>query len=211
MNATIGYELRKNLIQFLLIGALGAVVAFLVDDAKRRADAGEETRRKDREAAERRRRSAVDLATSLLARLDETYADVKRTRRAVRRTPGSELSRDAYIDIVVSLIDGEKAEFEKLWHEMRDLQDLMPELRNVWPSVNAMEDYLRPMEDEMESILQQTRVFDAATLRKLSGFRAKTVDSISTFSKFRDHYHEARHGLVVLIASRRSGTPAASV
>jgi hypothetical protein len=94
----IVFELRRYFIQFLLIVALGAVVAFLVDDAKRRAATMEEKRRKRQDAAERERQYAIDTVTSLLNQFDAIYRAVKRKRRSLRLVSLSDPTKENNVD-----------------------------------------------------------------------------------------------------------------
>jgi ABC-type transport system involved in cytochrome bd biosynthesis fused ATPase/permease subunit len=73
-NGSIAFELRKYVIQLLLIVALGAVVASVAESLKQR-----------REAADHERQYAVDTLTSLLDRLDRIYRAVKWTTSEVPR------------------------------------------------------------------------------------------------------------------------------
>ncbi len=127
---TINFELRKYFIQFLLIVALGAVVAFVVDGLKRKAEGEERERQRKAEGEERERQYAIDTLTSLLDRLDAIYQEVKRERRKFRLVDMTTLSKQEYVDAVAKLSD-DKQDVERLWRDIEVLKRWLPELEPV--------------------------------------------------------------------------------
>ena len=91
---TLSYELRRHVIQFLLVGAVGAVVTIIIDDWKRR----EEDRRQAQAQADRVREYTTELVTSLLRQLEIVYREVKRTRQSLRLVSNAPLSKRQYMD-----------------------------------------------------------------------------------------------------------------
>lgn len=201
---TIAFELRKYIIQFLLIVALGAVVAFLVDAAKRRAESADEAQQKQRDAVDRERQYATDTVTSLLDRLDATYMKVKRTRRTLRLVSISHLTKENYVN-EMSKLSEDKEDVEKLWRDIEALEPWLAELSPAKPNVKRMEKYLNSLEDEWERIAPEPNdKFQAEQLQFLKGFRAKQATGESDFQRFRTPYYEARSVLIALIAKRRT-------
>jgi hypothetical protein len=201
---TIAFELRKYIIQFLLIVALGAVVAFLVDYAKRRAESAEEDRRKEREAADRERQYAIDTVTSLLDRLDAIYRAVKRKRRSLRLVSISDLTEQDYVNDMSKLSE-DKEDVEKLWRDIEALEPWLAELNPAKPCVKSMEKYLNLLEDEWERVAPEPDdSFQAEHLQFLKGFRAKQATGESDFQRFRTPYYDARSALIALVAKRRT-------
>jgi hypothetical protein len=140
---TIGFELRKYLIQFLLLVALGAVVAFIVDDTNRRINNAEEVRRDARDRADRERQSAIDVVTLFLDRLGAIYREVKRKRHVLRLIPEEKLTKARYVERA-SELHTDKQALEVLWQDIETSARWLPELAPIWPHVKKMEDYLRP-------------------------------------------------------------------
>ena len=201
---TVAFELRKYLIQFLLIVALGAVVAFLVDDMKRRAEHADEARRTEREADDRERQYEIDTVTSLLGRLDAIYRAMKRKRRLLRLVATEDLSKQAYID-AMSKLSEDKEEVEKLWRDIEVLERWLPELARIRPRIKSMEDYLDALEDEWEKVgSTPDDQFQSKSLKALRGFKAKWNAPESTFQRLRDPYYEARSHLIALLANKRA-------
>jgi DNA repair exonuclease SbcCD ATPase subunit len=220
-NDGIAFELRKYLIQFLLIVALGAVVAFVVDGLKRKAESEERDRQRKAESEERdrqrkarseerERQYAIDTLTSLLDRLDEIYREIKRERRQLRVLDMKTMSKQEYVRAGAQLSD-DKQEVEKLWRDIEVLERWLPELEPVRPSVESMEKYLNPLETEWENVGSTTdEDFDAESLGHLRAFYVKWSDPESTFGVFREHYRKARSDLMSLLANERTGRGLAS-
>lgn len=203
-NDTIAFELRKYLIQFLLIVALGAVVAFVVDGLKRKADSEERERQRKARSKERERQYAIDTLTSLLDRLDEIYRRIKRERRQLRVVDMKTMTRLEYVRAGARLSD-DKQEVEKLWRDIEVLERWLPKLKPVRPSVESMERDLNPLETEWESVGSTAdEDFDAESLSHLRGFYVKWNDPESTFGVFREHYRKARSDLMRLLANERT-------
>lgn len=206
---TIDFELRKYLIQFLLLVALGAVVALILENAKQRASDEDERRRKDREASERERQTAIDIVTLLLDRLGTIYREVKRRRHAWRLVPEATFTKARYVEATLEL-HADKQALEVLWQDIRTNARWLPELDSIWPGVEKMEDYLRPIEDEVERARETPdSEFMIASQEVFIGFLAKARAGESTFGTFRALHHEARAGLVDVLADkrRRSDSP----
>jgi hypothetical protein len=208
-DGTIDFELRKYFIQFLLIVALGAVVAYVVDVLKRRADDKAEERRKDREKADRERQYAIDTVTSLLDRLDAIYSAVKRKRRLFRLVAMQDLTKPDYVNAMSKLSD-DKQDLDQLWREIDVLEHWLPELKSVRPSVKSMvksmERYLGPLEEEWEKVAPAPDdEFQAESLEALKRFFSKWSSKESDFKRFRTPYYKARKNLTNLLANKRTG------
>lgn len=205
---TISFELRKHLIQFLLLVALGAVVAFIVDDTNRRNTNAEEERRKQKETAERERQSAIEIVTLLLDRLGEIYREVKKERYSMRLISEVELTKGRYVEVIKAL-HADKQALEILWQDIQTNAGWLPELTPIWPRVEQMEAYLRPIENEAELVRETPESdFSVASQRELTAFTAKWKSGESSFPKFRELHHQARAGLIDVLASLRRGVRA---
>ena len=193
VDGSIEFEFRKYIIQFLLIVALGAVVAFVAESLKQR-----------REGADRERQYAVDTLTSLLNRLDLIYRSVKGTRRRFRVIGMKDLDKTAYVGAMSKLSD-DKQEVEQLWRDIEVLEGWLPDLGPVRPLVKRMENYLGPLEDEWEAVgLIPDDKFRAESQKALEGFYVKWDTKKSTFRQFREPYYSARRALMTLLASKRT-------
>ena len=201
----MSFELRKYLIQFFLLVALGAVIAYVVDDTNRRTADAETKRREDRDRADRERQSAIDVVTALLSRLGEIYGDVKRERHLLRLVPLEDLSKQGYVASMRWLHD-EKQALEDLWKDMEAYGEWLPELIPLGQLVKEMETYLRPLENELEAVKRlPDATFQATSRTELMGFLAKKYVPTSTFHVFRSLEHRARAGLVELLSTERTG------
>jgi hypothetical protein len=190
-NGTIEFELLKLIIQFLLIIALGAVVAVGVEVVKRRLES---------EASQRQ--YEVDTLTSLLAQLDELYREVRRERRSLGlQIP---MSYKKYNKGMRRLND-RKQGLEHLWRdEMQVLENWLPAIHGTWSYVKEMEDYLGRMEDEWKAVARAPNERLNAPLTELSAFLA-TGRSDSNFADFRGPYLTARRVLVESLSVQRTG------
>jgi len=191
---TIAFELRKYLIQFLLIVALGAVVAFLVDEMKRRAEVREEGRRHKREADDRERQYAIDTVRSLLERLDAIYRRVKRTRQrlGIQSEHRSDNSDDMW-----DLRD-EDEDLEQLAKDIEVYAGTVQGLVTVRPCVEAMDEYLGECWSEYKKG-PHVREGSSGFGKRLSMFVASPRSGGSDFQVFSDKYHRARSELVRLL------------
>jgi hypothetical protein len=191
---TIEFELRKYLIQFLLIVALGALVAFLVDEMKRRAEAREEVRRNKREADDRKQQYAIDTVKSVLERLDSTYRRVKRTRQRLGIRPGHRPDTE---DDMWALRD-EQEDLEQLAKDIEVYEGTVRVLEPVRPSVEAMEAYLGRCWSEYK---RDPHIEEGASRfgTRLSMFVASPRSGNSDFQVFSGRYHIARGKLVELL------------
>jgi hypothetical protein len=188
-NGTIGFELIKFFIQFLLIVALGAFVAVSVETFKRRLD-----------SEDRRRQYEIDTLTSLLDRLDNLYQAVKRERHALSVIQFSQLTYEDYT-ARMSLLREIKQDAEKIWREMKGLE-WIPGLERVWVEIQKMENRLDPAESEWESIARGGDAdaavgphFKVEQLRELGRFR-------SGENYLGTPYYKARTMLIELLAER---------
>ena len=193
VSGTLEFELLKYFIQFLLIVALGAVVAFTVEIVKARS--------------ERRTRNLqyeIDTVTSLLDRLDANYRAVKRRRRLLRVQDLKQMRKPEYVD-AISRLSGDKEEIEKLWRDVEVLEEWMPELGPVRSEIKKMEKYLNALETEWEnSGSTRDDAFEAESQVALVGFRKKWDVDGSTFIRFRGPYYAARGRLIVQLADKRA-------
>jgi hypothetical protein len=200
---TTSFEFRKYLIQFLLLVALGAVVAFIVEDTNRRITNKQEDRRKEEEEEERERQSAIDIVTELLDRLGEIYRRVKKLRYSIRLVPEAGLTKRSYLEAINEL-HAEKQALEVLWQDIQTNARWLPDLAPIWPQVEEMESYLRPIETEAAGARDTPDAgFSAASQPEFMAFLAKWKSGQSSFPKFRGLHQRTRAGLVDLLASLR--------
>lgn len=195
----LAFELRKYLIQLLLITALGAVVALLAYEY-----------RAMREASDRGRQYTIDSIASVLGQLDAIYRKVKRTRRLLRLSHSRGLNRQAYTDAMLEL-DEEQQDLEQLSGEIAVLVRRLPELGRTSASdlgviaeaVESMEGYLRPLWREYEDVAAMSDDdFRQADLKKLGAF---VLRAGGDFYQFSANYHNARKRLIGLLADSRIG------
>lgn len=192
------FELRRYLIQFLLLVALGAEVAFLGDRMKRRAEEREAERRRKREAADRKQQFAIDTARSLLDRLDATYRRVKRTRQRLGFRPGHRSDNESDM---WDLRD-EQEDLEQLAKDIEVHAVTIPDLSSVRGHVAAMDNYLGRCWSEYKKgppVEQGATDFG----ERLLMFVASPKSGGSDFQIFSADYHSARRDLIVLLNPAR--------
>lgn len=138
---TLEVEAGTRLLQFLFVGFLGALVAFLIDSLKER-----------REQSERHREFAVKEVRELLQALDETYRAVKRERRHLRLKTGYDVDQPIastdYLSAMAS-IDELELQFEALRLTAEVLQDQIGG-SGVKRSIKKMDAYLGTLQTEVE-------------------------------------------------------------
>ena len=196
VNGTMEFELRKSLIQFFLIVALGAVVTFLADYVKRQ-----------REAADRQREYITETVRSLLGRLDDSYRAVKRTRRSLRLLDIETMTKEAYVDRM-SKLSLDKEDIETLWRDMDELSSGLEGLTKVQPAVRSMEAYLNRLEDEFEDTAPEPDdVFNTDRLDRLKRFLPKWKTGESDFHLFRTDYYRARSALIDMLPTSKPVRP----
>jgi hypothetical protein len=198
----LSFELRKYLMQFFLITALGAVVAILVYEYQRR-----------RASSDRERQYTIDAVASILAQLDAIYRRVKQTRRLLRLSQARGLKRQAYVDAMLKL-DEDQQDLEQLVREMTVLQQRMPglessratELGRTRDAVKEMEDYLGLLWSEHEKVAAMSDDdFMRADLPRLNEFVERVKTGRSDFQLFNGKYHCSRAMLIELLADSRIG------
>jgi hypothetical protein len=193
-NGTIEFELRKFGVQFLLIVALGALIALGVDIIKRKFDSDAH-----------RLQYEIETLTSLLARLDEVYREVKRERRLLGATQLSKVKYEDYTAIMLRLSD-RKNDIERIWRDMEAQQNWIPDLAKIRPFAYKMEEYLGKLEKEWEDVASLPELnFKIEQLKELLRFRAKAGDSAFDFYGLRTPYYEARKALIESISTKRTG------
>lgn len=193
------FELRKYSIQFLLITALGAVVAALLYEY-----------RKGREESDRERQYTIDSVASVLGQLDAIYRRVKTTRRLLRLSQSSGLSKQAYFDAMLKL-DDDQQDLEQLGREIEVLQERLPDLGQTLAAVKRMERYLGKLWKEHEDVAALSGdEFEPADLQRLNAFAARVKTGRSDFHRFNGQYHRSRETLIGLLADSRIGVQPAT-
>jgi membrane protein implicated in regulation of membrane protease activity len=199
----LSFELRKHLIQFFLVTALGAVVAVLVYEYRTR-----------REASERQRQYAIDSIASVVELLDAIYRRVKRTRRLLRVSQSPGLRKHEYVDAMLKL-DDDQQNLEQLARELAVLQKRLPRLGPTRASdlgrardgVKSMERYLGKLWSEYENVARMSEEdFEEARLERLTAFLVRVRSGQSDFHLFNGRYHKAREMLIGLLADSRIGS-----
>jgi hypothetical protein len=190
-NGTIEFELLKLIIQFLLIVALGAVVAVGVETVKRRMDS---------EASQRQ--YEVDTLTSLLAQLDEIYREVRRERRSL----GLQIPMTyKYYNKAMRHLNDRKQDIEHLWRdEMQVFEKWLPAIQGIWRRVKEMEDYLGRMEDEWKDVARapDERLNAPLPSSRHSWLRHEETIPVSATLVF--HTHAVRNILVDSLSTKRT-------
>jgi membrane protein implicated in regulation of membrane protease activity len=203
----LSFELRRYLIQFFLVTALGAVVAIVVYEYKKR-----------REESDRQRKYTTDSVASVLGQLDAIYRRVKRTRRLLRLSRSRGLEKQAYIDAMLKL-DEDQQDLEQLFREIMVLERRLPDLgrgrdadlrrarlRRARDAVRTMEGYLGDLWSEHEDVAAMSdKEFKGADLQRLNAFVLRVKTGGSDFHRFNGEYHRSRETLIELVADSRIG------
>ena len=207
-SGTIEFELLKFIIQFLLIVALGAVAAIVVEAEKRRMD-----------AAASDHQYAVDELTSALERLDTVYRRLKQVRFSYAIHPLPTTYED--YEKKMSRLRAKKQDLEELWRDLQARTPFLPVgVEDVRCRVEAMEKYFDPLEKEWKAVADsvQSQDYDQEALHQFKLFRTRSnsgekSDSRSRLEKsgfpaFRDQYYATRKALIDLISTLRTGRTA---
>jgi hypothetical protein len=198
----VSFELRKHLIQFFLVTALGALVGVVVYE-----------RRQRREAAERERQYVVDSISAVLRQLDATYRSVKKTRRLLRLPWSRGPDREAYVDATLKL-DEDQQDLEQLKRELETLERLARDvhpiraarLRQARNAVALMEKYLGAIWKEHERVAKLSDdEFTQHGLPLINAFVARAATRKSGFPAFNTQFYVARDKLLELLAEGRLG------
>jgi hypothetical protein len=181
---SVDFELRKQLIQFLVIIALGAIVTFLVEYIRRRA-----------EQRARKRQYEIDVASSFLERLDSIYRRVKNSRQ-----------RLGFIGPHVEIRKLRK-EMWRMRAEMEDLEQLDKDIEVQVEAIRglvAVRDEVKIMDGYVgERWKEYRKNHDVAGEEspsfgdKLSSFVADSAQG--DFSTLGSSYHKARRVLVEML------------
>jgi hypothetical protein len=181
---SLPFEFRRYLIQFLLVAALGAVVTFLIDYLKTRA-----------ERREQERQYRTSTLTSLLERLDLIYQRVKQTRQRLGIGPGH---RADNADEMWGL-RAEQQDLEQLRNDLEFHKLMFPELDHVHRQVGAMEKYLGRVWSEYKMEFQGAQVSEGSFGKRLRMFVESWKTGDSDFPNFSFYYHDARKVLLNLL------------
>lgn len=191
---TLEYELRKHIIQFLLVTATGALIAYIVDWAKSRAL-----------RIELQRQYRSEAVRNLLDGLDDCYRNVKLARRLFRLIPIESLSLERY-DERLLLLNEQQQNLEQLRRDIEALEQRIPELTQLIPRISQMEKYLSSIWTERETVIG-AGTCELVDAPRLHSFRAHaTKDRKSDFNpNFGDPYRAVRIALVRLLGNTLSG------
>ncbi len=183
-SSTIQFEYRKLLVQFLLITAVGALIAVLFDRVKHRLD-----------AAARRRQYTAQIITSILKDLDGVYRDVKLTRRLLRLSP--DVASDEHKERLLAL-NAAQQDLEQLLNDVEAYTRRVPTLTSILEPVDRMNKYVRSIWSEWEKADQQAGGrTDVSRMPKLASFVAHaSTNPTSDFVTFRRSYKDARQNLI---------------
>jgi hypothetical protein len=221
----VSSELRKSVIQFLLVTALGALVGINVYEYRSRREAAERERQHDREAAERERQHdreaaerenqrALDSVTSVLNELDSKYRSVKKIRRLLRLEQARGPTREAYDEALLKL-DEEQQDLEQLVREVEVLKEQSSNparkahLAATRGAIKGMEDYLGGLWSEAEDVAARSDdQFEHVDLTRMNAFLARVATGKSDFHEFNGNYRDARRNLIELLAESRDRSAA---
>ena len=183
---TIGYEVAKNLAQFLTVSLLTAVVAAVVSVLQRR---GEERRRSLDAYDEALRRLRADIT--------EAYRGVKRARRVLRAAAGPldaglPLPLDEY-RAQMEVINDFQLDFEEAREAARNLEDGRVDAKDLAGQLRKVEKYLHELVDEYsdENRALVAGSTSAASLERLARFVARRKEG----GDFRDEIASRVHGV----------------
>jgi hypothetical protein len=192
---SLDFELRKQLIQFLVIVGLGAIVAFLVESIRIQAEQRAQGRQDEAERRERERQYEIDVASSFLERLDAIYRRVKNSRQLL-----GFLGPHAEARKVRKEMWRMRAEMEDLEQLDKDIEVHDKAIRGlvvVRNEVKIMDRYVGERWKEYRSIHDVTEEESPSFGDKLSSFVADPAQG--DFSTFDSSYHKARRVLVEML------------
>jgi len=199
----MGFELRKQLIQFLVIVGLGAIVAFLVESIRRQAEQRVEFTRKLAERRARERQYVIEVVSSFLERLDSIYRRVKNSRQRLGL-----LERQAKSRKVQKEMWRMRAEMEDLEQLDKDIEVQLEAIRglgDVREEVKYMDGYVgarwKEWWKEYRSIHDVIGEKSLSFGPKLSDFVADFDSAGADFPKFASSYHKARGILVKMLTA----------
>ena len=195
---TTAFEFRKLLIQFLLIVALGAVVAFFVEIARLRISNNEQERQ-----------YSIEEVSAILVQLDTIYRRVKQDRHKMMIASGHDMDQDWYDGSMVTLREA-KQDLEGLWRDVEARSGwLLVPLTDVEQGIKNMERYFDPIEGEWEAQMgephQPGGLFDQSRHPKFGQFRARSRSGGSSWPEFRNQYYICRERLIAILAMLRTG------
>jgi hypothetical protein len=185
---SLSLDIRRHLIQFLLVVALGAVATFLVDYLKKRA-----------EQREGDRRYRFDTIKSLLDRLDSIYRRVKHTRQRLGFRPGHRADNE---DEMWNLRE-EQEDLEQLGNDIETHERAFRGLNAARAQVDAMDAYLSRCWSEYKRDTRAESTSPTAFGERLTMFVESPKSGDSDFPQFSRSYHEARRVLVELLVPAR--------
>lgn len=190
---SLSLDVRRHLIQFLLVVALGAVATFLVDYLKKRA-----------EQREGDRRHRVDTIKSLLDRLDSIYRRVKHTRQRLGIKPGHRADNEHEM----WNLREEQEDLEQLANDIETHETGFRSLRSARAEVDEMDKYLSRCWSEYKKESRAESTSPTSFGERLTMFVESPKSGDSDFPRFSRSYHEARRILVRLLvpAPRRAFT-----
>jgi hypothetical protein len=190
-------EFRTRLIDFFLVVALGAVVAFIVEQVKRRTE--------QRERWHEYRAAAI---TSILNDLDSIYKRVKRTRQVLGVVPRY---HPANVEELWNLRT-EVEDLEALLNAVSDQRQSITEFDLIYPRIRRMDQYLGACWKEYRSWatnpsltneLQQYESFGEQLSSFVRLHERPKPESDGDFAHFDRDYHAARQALVGSLDPRR--------
>jgi hypothetical protein len=202
---SLDFEFRKQLIQFLVIISLGAIVAFLVESIRIQAEQRARDRRDEAERLERKRQYEIDVVSSFLERLDSIYRRVKNSRQRL-----GFLGPHAEIRKVRKEMWRMRAEMEDLEQLDKDIEVQAEAIRDlvvVRNEVKIMDRYVGERWKEYRRIHDATGEEPPSFGAKLSSFVADSAQG--DFPKFASSYHKARRVLVEMLITVSSAQPRA--
>jgi hypothetical protein len=181
----LSLDIRRHIIQFLLVVALGAVATFLVDYLKKRA-----------EQREVDRRYRVDTIKFLLERLDSIYRRVKHTRQRLGIKPGHRPDNEHEM----WNLREEQEDLEQLGNDLETHARVFDGLSSARAQVDAMDEYLGRCWSEYKTKAGAESTSPTSFGERMTRFVESPKSGHSDFPEFSRSYHGARKILVELLA-----------
>lgn len=203
---TLGFEIVKLLVQFLLVGILGVLISLLVQNYNRH---------RDREV------TINDLRKAVLARLIRAYSDTKQARRIImahRLNDGTRLTYEVYDEQMKSISQTQLA-LEILNHEIQTLRVYFGDrsgriIENIGKMEKFLGDIIDEYKDSLQSVDSDPEHIPLASLPTLGSSMGKTNEN-NFRTRFVEPYREAvatiRNQILESTSKRGAGafTPAA--
>ena len=181
-------ELKRFVLQLLLIVVLGAAVTIVVEIVKRLLDF--EVRQRD---------YRIETFTSHLTHLSNFYQAVKQQRRKLKVIKLPEIPYEMYTQLMDDLRDL-KQDVEQIWREMETTKAWIRELADVLELVRHMEEAFTAVDDEWEFVAEAPE--ERFKTEQLSALKVFLSES---WPWLRRDYYKVRRKLIVLLSQSWTG------